>query len=400
MYGILYSPLLDTEVNVKNDGVPLDVIQRPWLKNLPEQFIVKDENGDLFTTGDISLYLYIRWKYPNINLKLLNPHAISKADIASNNINFVITYNRGEAYSFDTYENFLKINDLLEHKSVYPPKQWQHLVDHKQNMYKYLVKHEVNVLPYKYYASHGPVDLDDIIDELQVYAKEHDIEKIIVRPEFGTISNDVGVFDMTELDSDEFEDYIDLIAKKYPGFIVTPFIEDFKTSGEFKVYFVGGKPFVVIKLLQTVDANDDEEEDGPDITLYDPSDPYVSKYVEYAKYVFSKLPNITLGKSIGFPLIYTRVDLVCCYKGNVFVNEIEAVPSLLGPDKLDAPFLDQAVGDQIVDVINTYENWNRREKTNVQLATNVYMWIIAIMIIVIVLMGLKFSRLKNTRSFS
>lgn len=401
MYGIIYTPLLETEVNVKNDGVPLDINQRPWLQNLPSNFIVQDDNGDFFTTGDVSLYYYIKWMYPQIDIKLLNPHEITEADVAANKINFVITYNRGEAYSFDTYDNFLKINDILQHKSIYPPQSWQKLVDHKQNMYKYLQDNGVNVLPYRYYSSSDEsIDVDDIIEDIEDYAEENDVEKIIIRPEFGTISNDIGVFDMDDLETEEFEDYIDKVQDKYPGMIVTPFVEDFKTNGEFKVYFVGGRPFLVLKLLQSVETDEDGEEEGPDITLFNPSDPYVAQFVEYAQQVFARLPKITIGKDTQFPLIYTRIDLVCCYKGQIFLNEIEAVPSLLGPDKKEAPFLDQSVGDQIVQVIQLYEMLDKKEKRKNTIYSGIYIAIISIIILLIVIMILKLTRLQNTSTFS
>lgn len=347
MYGLIYCPLIRNEIDNKDDGIVLDVASRPWLKHIPLKFQARNEEGVMCTTSDISIYYYIKWKYPDAPLKLLDPHVMTEKDIAANNLNFYFIYNRGEAYSFDIPYHYNRMCKLLDHPRVYPPPSWQQLVDHKQTMYDYLIKHQVNVLPYLYVTG---VNITTALLKVTDFVEGRGYEKFILRPEYGTTSNDVFVHTISELDSNEFKENVQSLIRKYPGFIVTQFIHGVKKFGEFKVYFVGNKPFCVYHLFQSV-----TEEMKHIQKAYDPYDPVVADATRYATKIFAKLPPYLID-NVEYPRIITRIDLACCLQdaqvfdeSKLFVTEIESVPSLLG--SLKEVFMDVAAAEQMYKIM-------------------------------------------------
>lgn len=349
MYGFLYTPLIDVEISVKNDKVEIDKERRPWLHSIDPKFISKDENNNDCTSSDISVLYYIKWKYPSIPLVALNPHTVTIDDIHKNFINFYITYNRGEAYLYDTNEMYEKTCKILDDPSFLLPRQWQQLVDHKHLMFEYLRKHDINVLPYQYIPNR--LLLPEVKNQILEFMKMHDIDTVVARPEFGSGCIGVKVISRNDIIDGSMNFYLSQTISKFPGVIFTPFVKDYLEKGEYKVYFVGGVPRYVFKQVNILD---DKFSDIDEVSkVYNSTDPEVLPYVQYAKKVFATFPKLNIcGKE--WPIYYARVDVVCCWKNEIFINEIEAVPSLM-PDYLK-PYhhnfhLESVLGDEIARII-------------------------------------------------
>lgn len=356
MYGFIHTPLTDIEVNFKRDGVPIDVEKRPWLKQISADFVVLDKHEKPHTSGDVSLYYYIRWKYPDIPLVLMNPHTTSLHDMDAHALNFYVTYNRGEAYTFDNHDQYVHACRLLSHDSILMPKGWQAIVDNKNNMYQYLTQHGIDVLPWLYFQN-GKETMSTMRTKIMQFMQEQGIQSVVVRPEYGSCTESVEMLSWEDVMGGDLYSLVRVLSS-FPGVFITPFVSDFVDKGEYKVMFIGGKPYGVFKLIQALDDSNDD----PTITYISPSHPDVRVYVEYAEKVFATLPKLYIcGKE--WPIYYTRIDLVCCWKGQMFVNEIEAVPSLLPEcfEKYDYHmYVERALGDELAEVMNCHRESQRK----------------------------------------
>lgn len=347
MYSIIFNPLIDNEILEKDDGVVIDLEQRPWLKYVPDAFI-----RDNKTTSDISMFYYLKWKFPRLKLNLLNPQIMTYHNLSQHRLNFYFTYNRGEAYTFDTRPIYQRVSKLLDHPNIYPPTNWQYLVDHKQRMFDYLKDRNINVLPYLYIPSSIQTSPKSMIID---FMNTNNIQKVIIRPEFGTTSLDVITTTQDELDSQDLAN----ILRKYPGLIVTEYLTSVRDHGEYKVYFINDTPHLIYHLKQDVEDLVDEEQSDAILDPHHPDNEHITKT---AHAIFDILPPFKYNKSI-YPKIITRIDLAYDGNNDLFVTEIESVPSLLG--SIPGIQMDVVAAHQLIKVIHH----------DVLTSTNVYIYI-------------------------
>lgn len=365
-YGIVVNPLLENEIDRKENGVLIDVVKRPWLQTISEKFIVEHE-GKLYTTSDVSLVYYLMWKYPKYTWNIVHPYKTPYAEMLANKLNFFFIYNRSESYMFDTKEHYQQSEKMWNLPNVYPPQQWQNLVDHKHNMYKYLQDNGINVTPFIYIAQKEYVQMQNpqyAIDKIKTFVHENGLKRIVVRPEFGTITTDTFACDVDELEKPDMIEKLDDMLRSYPGIYITEYISGFRKYGEYKIYFVGGKPIAVLKLSQSI-----EDDSEGVLQVVDVDNPKNESVVTFAKKVYDVLPRFII-RGVEIDKILIRIDVTCCLHNGIFapkhlfVNEIECVPSFFtactdaGKTNI---FMETNVGDAIV---NAIENYQRRKKKN------------------------------------
>jgi hypothetical protein len=145
--------------------------------------------------------------------------------------------------------------------------------------------------------------------------------KIIGKPVLGQERIDFQVFN-PKFTSERFEQYLEKMFKSYDGILFQPYIKNLDKHFEYKVMFIGNEVKYVIMI-----KNETKEEVFVDI-----HDESFQETLQYAKFVFSKLPPITFNCRKVSRLM-TRIDLSCCHgQDRFFVSEIEFVPSLFLPN--------------------------------------------------------------------
>lgn len=381
MYGLLYCPLLFNEINDKDDGIIYNTTQRPWLVNVPPHYQLKNDKGVLCTTTDISIYYYIKWKYPDVDFRLINPHDKSTR-YKQNRLNFYFVYNKGEAFSFDTRTNYARACVMLDNDNVYPPPSWQHLVDHKQNMYEYLKDNNVNILPYVYISNLHESPLKSLTDFLTT----HKIQKFIVRPEYGTTSKDILIRTDNDIHDKAFQTELHQLIHQYPGILVNQYIDGIQRFGEFKVYFVGDNPFCVYHLFQDVVTFEGTRE-----LMYNVNHPKVKDVVAYARNIFLKLPPFNM-YGVAYPRIITRIDVACCLQNilqfepsRFFVTEVESVPSISLPGML----FDAIIAEQLHNVMTFDQHHMQKQQQNQCSYYAIVLYCIAILLIALTIVVLR-----------
>lgn len=357
MLGFLYSPLIDSVIDDKSGSLMISDA-RPWLKSVPDKLTRLNKDGIKVTSAELGAAYYFKWKYPHIQLDLLDPHETTYDDLSKYDIVFVFNHTKADAYVYDTYVHFKHLQQLLTHPNIYPPKSWSDVVDHKQHMYEHLKRYNIPVLPLHYISSDKyKADPERAVNELRNYFTSNGIKKFFLRPEFGTCSVDISDYDTNVLDNYQEWKEIENIIFKYPGVFVTPFCKGFTSFGEYKCYFYQDK------LMSVLNYNSDESE----LLSVDISTPEIQPIVKLAKRTMKTFSKYHM-KHCTLPRILTRVDISCwtnsseCTPSSLFVNEIEAAPGFFDFDEdisrnfydENALYLDKICGEGIFNVYREY----------------------------------------------
>lgn len=331
--GIICTPYLSEEV-WKEELVSIDS-SRPWLSNLPEQYLLKSR-GKLFTTDDISIAFYLKHKLRGTGhqVNVMIPDKDITYQLLENDINFVLIFDMLEAFHTMPDSKFQLMKKVLKLHNVYPPYEYQHFFNHKNIYYETLRSKGINVLPFVYISQSDYENNPDIALERVMSMPKGDDDKIIGKPIYGQESIDFQEFH-APLYQDKVEQYIERLLKIYSGVIFQPYVEGLRSNSEYKIIFVGDQPVYGAR-VQDGEADIFKPEEEPEV-------------MAFAKKAFDAIPKLVYKGHVS-PRLLTRVDVGCCYPENqFFVAEIEFVPSLFMADipRSSGIFIDALLGDQI-----------------------------------------------------
>lgn len=331
--GIICTPYLSEEV-WKEELVPIDP-SRPWLRELPEKYVLKSR-GKLYTTDDISIAYYLKEKLKGTGhqVRVMIPDKDITYQLLENDVNFVLIFDLLEAFHTMPKSKFELMRKILKLHNVYPPYEYQHFFNHKNIYYETLRSKGINVLPFVYISQKDYNNNPEEAIERVMTMTKGDEDRIIGKPIYGQESIDFQEFH-SPLYKDKVEQYIERLLKIYEGVIFQPYIDGLRNNNEYKIIFVGDKPVYGARVQRgTADIFTPEEE--PEV-------------MKFAMKVFNSIPKLMYKGRVSSRLL-TRVDVGCCYPENqLFVAEIEFVPSLFMADipKTSGIFIDALLGDQI-----------------------------------------------------
>lgn len=321
-------------------------LKEEWTKLIPKKFVFeRDEDThrrigkfgiptDVLTGGFIEHGIGEK----DVSVDLIAPQEVTKARLASNDLNFLLVYDMLEAFHTDrspgkvVYKNVKKC--LAEAKNVFPPAEYQEFVYSKINYYSFLQKKRISVLPtftmtteeYKKFGHSAAVD--KVLD----FAEQSGLDRVIGKPVLGQESKDIEWF-LTPRDRPNLSVYMRTCFKKYPGLVFQKMVTGFGNSEkcpELRMYFMGNDykysvcagGFVNEKKM-IIKMYCPESEGG---TLKAP----MGKLKRDTNKILKKLPQLVMPNGVRLPRLITRLDMGYLQDGKYapFVNEVEFVPSL------------------------------------------------------------------------
>ena len=347
--GILLTPYQEEQIN-KQQYVKVE--KRDWLDTLKEKNIITVKKKK-FATDDISIYMYLKKNFSkkhtivpiygdDLNLK----QKIEKCDIV-----FLLIFDILEAYHNNSKQDFHKMKSIFKSPNVFPPYDYQDLINHKNKYYEYLEKNDINVLPFVFISSREiKKNMKGCLKKIKKL-KPGEEGKIIGKPIYGQESKDFMQFEENTKPY-KFIKYLEKISVLYTGCVFQPFRKGFDEMGEYRVFFIGDKILYCIRDFT-----------GKRVT--EKNDNRVAGIFEFCKKIFSILPQFTL-KGEPIPKLLTRMDITCCHHKDYFISELEFVPSLY-LDRVDGLYIDKKLGEQIIDIsehINTIQKEKGLKKIN------------------------------------
>lgn len=320
--GIILTPNVEIEINHKNERWSTDSKKRPWLANIDRKYVVDD-----YTTSDVSIAYYLKYKYSDLfETVFLMGDTVTDADLKKNDLNLTYIYGVNTSYAENSLYVYKQYTGVLKRaRNMFPGFNIMNLVSNKPGYYQYLQERGIRVNKFYYIDSKTfiPSPYTEFA-KVKQFLKENRIDTYIIKPKYGSCSSG-----LLEFNGDTTDTYIinqiDILCRKYPGVIVMKKIDGFKEIGEYKVYFINGKPNIVLNITgenesRLIDINTE--------------DPHVRALIEYSVKVYNTLPTVNI-KGVKMPYVYIRIDLSCCLDNNCcvtdvdkyFVNEVEFVAS-------------------------------------------------------------------------
>ena len=341
--GILLTPYKEQQIE-KEQYVKIS--KRSWLSTLEDKNTITVKNKK-FATDDLSIFMYLKKNFGEKHtfLPIYGDDNNIKSKIEKCDIVFLLIFDILEAYHTHTKKDFYKMKTIFKSPNVFPPYDYQDLINHKNKYYDYLEKNDINVLPFVYISSREiKNNLKGCLKKIGKLKPGND-GKFIGKPIYGQESIDYKEFDENTKPYIIIK-YLEKIATLYTGCIFQPFRHGYNKIGEYRVFFIGDK---IIYCIRTITI-------GQKFTytrVTEKNDGRVGEIFEFCKEIFQHLPSFSLrGKTI--PKLLTRMDITCCNNRDYFVSELEFVPSLYC-DRVDHLFIDRKLGDQIIEIINQTE---------------------------------------------
>lgn len=332
--------------------------KRPWLNQILKtngfkQYCIKNHNNKHCVPGDVSIGMYILYKYPNIQVDLIAPKDITRERLKGNTINFLIIYDLLEAFhNLKKAKDYERIKDaLMKSNNIYPPPNFQKFVNDKSVYIKHLKNKKVRVIP-TFDILRKAVEKKGIprtVEYVSNKTKSQKWKQFIAKPILGQESSDFKKFSKDEITAKkELTAYFDkklLHNKKvkYPGILIQKYIEGFdKKNPEIRLYFIDGiYQYSVITTDKTVTLPRSER-----------GTTHIKNFAQlkkFAKRVVNSLPDIKM-KGLRLPRLLMRIDVACQpnFGKPWIVNEIEFVPSLYIEDIKQIP--EPKLGDTMVKI--------------------------------------------------
>lgn len=318
--GIIVTPFPSEEI-WKRETIPIDE-RRPWLRNVMPHHRIRVKDMD-HVSDDIAIAYCLknRLKPRGHTVDIISPLDVDALDrVKATQITFLIIYDLLEAFHTLPTELFEKVKGILQQPNVYPNKEYQNFVNHKDIYYSYFRQKGIPVLP-NIYISKLEYDANEDAALQKVLGLETgDDGKIIGKPIFGQESIDFFEFN-PPFNVERFQRYFERIFKSYKGVLFQPYIHALKEKSEYKCMFFGDQLSYIVEYRRA--TNEEIIHDAHDIELRD--------ITAFASKVFLNLPSLSMyGKDV--PRLITRIDVGCCYgEHRYFVSEVEFVPSLFAP---------------------------------------------------------------------
>jgi hypothetical protein len=115
--------------------------KRPWLQHSEGKHRIKIQQQE-YVPLDVSVAYYLRWKLRNdktVHVDIFYPNEVDALQRAQRNeINFILIYDLLEAFHTEPDSEFPGRVALLTHDSVFPPSNYQALINHKHQYYTFL----------------------------------------------------------------------------------------------------------------------------------------------------------------------------------------------------------------------------------------------------------------------
>lgn len=335
----------------KDELVNVESRKRPWLKLAKDReyrnLTIKRGNKTC-VPGDVSVGMYVKWNWNNVDVDFIHPHEISKERLKKNDLNFMLIYDLLESFHVDKKGIFEKFKNTLKNaNNVYPPYYYQKMINNKCLYINHLGKSKSPVIPtycitketYNKYGTKKTLKM------LEGQLKKKQWEKFIGKPVYGQESIDFKKFN--NFSEKQVSKYMKKGFKKYPGLIFQKYIEGFdKANPEIRMYFIGNDyKYSVITNDKTVKIPKSEQ--GTEKVNNK------EELIKKGKQTMNKLPPIKMkGKTL--PRLLTRVDVGCEKKFAKpwIVNEVEFVPSLYIENVNYIPEI--KLGDQMVKIVKKF----------------------------------------------
>jgi hypothetical protein len=342
--GFIITPYKNEEL-IKEELIPIND-QRPWLQNVNSKFIIDFKNKE-WVSDDISIYYYLKETYKQYIFEYIlgnDRHIYEK--VKRCDIVFLLIFDMLEAFHILSNSQFNEMKRTFMLPNVYPPYIFQNFINNKNKYYDYLREKNINVLPMVYISSEefkkNPKEsVKKVLD-----MKRGDENSFIGKPIFGQEKIDFEIFDK-HTQKYKVVKYLERISALYDGCIFQPYIKYLAENYEFRNYFVGDKYEYTIR-TQYIPSKESFES----IFVKMDDHPDNIEILNFAKKVFSELPQLKMGNNNVDKLV-TRIDISCCFDiAKYFVSEVEFVPSLFSSEpQVVNIMIDKTIGDQIIKII-------------------------------------------------
>ena len=392
--GLLITPYKNEEM-LKDEMIPI-TDQRPWLQNVHQKFIIEDNNSE-WVPDDISIYYYLKETYKNkhrIEYIMGNdPFVYDK--VKQCDVVFLLIFDMLEAFHILSQSEFKEMKRTFMLPNVYPPFSFQNFINNKNKYYQYLMDNGIHVLPMVHVSSdefkRNPQDCVQRV--LQI--TRGDEGAFIGKPIFGQEKIDFEIFEK-DVQSYKLVKYLERVTNLYDGCIFQPFVKYLAEKYEFRVYFVGDRYIYTIR-TQFIPSEGIFELQF--MTMED--DPEHLKIVQFAKKVFSLLPELKMGSKKVDKLV-TRIDISCCFQtSQYFVSEVEFVPSLFSSQqKVVDLMIDQLIGEQIIKISEQLDLQSKQSIQSIQQNKKKMVFVMTfcfVLIFILCFMYLMYRFLKRVR---
>lgn len=338
--GIICTSLV--EESIKNELLKCQSRKRPWLNqvNPKHTIIYKDKRC---TSDDYAIGYYIKYANSDVEVEFIDPRTMTLQQLHKNDINVLIIHDLLESFHTSPYAQHARFVSMLPKiKNIYPSFTYQTFINHKSVYYRYLKNRGIPIVPFfSVTKEQWKKDPEKIAKSILQRAKRQKWQCIIAKPDFGQESIDLKRFH-PEVTKERLMAYMERIFKMYPGIVFQKYVPGFDLGHvrEYRTYFVGNKYRYTIITSPKSDVAHRPFEEGGKI-----KSPYFGRVKTLANKVLKTLPDIVV-EGVKMDRFLTRVDIALLASGEVFLNEVEFVPSLYGPNT--GVMIDRELGDQLV----------------------------------------------------
>jgi hypothetical protein len=346
--GLIISPFL-TEELIKEELI--EIQDNPELVNEIEDEYQIDNDNKIYTTNELIIINYLRRTYKDVKINIINPTKLHKME--DNDIVFVLTFDIIEAFHTLPYHKFKEYKKFaMNYPNIYPNYSFQKLINFKNLYFKHLINNNINVLDH--FIIENNEDYRIKLKEMYTYKERVGWDGFIIKPLYGQES--IG-FKSFHKDASKYlveKDIEHLFKMGFPGVIFQEFLKSFgESKSEYRVYFIKNK------YMYTVETGEDVME-LVHTYKYEP-DEMIEEIINFAKRTVSILPNIIIN-DIMLPHLMLRIDIGYDDNDELFVNEVEFVPSLYTnfADNINMRDLNlhELIGDTIYEITAEYVNKN------------------------------------------
>jgi hypothetical protein len=343
--GLIISPFL-TEELIKEELIEIQDNNK-LLEEINKKYQISN-NGKIYTTNEIIIINYIRNTYEDVNVNIIDPLEINS--VGENDIIFLLTFDIIEAFHTLPYYKYKEYaNYLMKQKNIYPHYDFQKLINFKDSYFNHLIKNNINVLDFFIIKKND--DYKKKINELFDYKDKVGWGNFIIKPLYGQEGIGFKAFNENASSYLVEKDIEHLIKMGFPGVIFQEELRNYDTNSEFRTYFINGE------YIYTVETGDHVMELVN--THNNKANTKITKIIKFAQRVVNSLPHVIIN-NVKLPHLLIRVDIGYDNDNNLFVNEIEFVPSLytnfIHKKKMAELNLHELLGDTIYEITAKYVN--------------------------------------------
>jgi len=410
----------------KNELIDIKYNSPKYLKNIPKKYL-RSFNNKKGYPYDIVIGYYIMDKFPNVTVNFISPNNLSKNAFKANVLNFMLIYDILEAMNLTDSGLLIKrnhpnndkaasklVNALKIADNVFPPYEYQKLINSKCAYYKWMKNNKIPITPTicittdtkKKFIRQMIKSIEELSLSNMFFTKPDGGQESIggrkwIRGDYPDYITDRGGGESHYRNNTELIKkmgiYYDTVGTKFPRIILQKYQQgfdeiqdeetDFKdVSPENRTFFVGDEyqytvttDFFCFRQPKTDGGQkkflDCDEKlakrrglgnnvchlassttacNGPQVTKQ-----VLERTKTLARQTMDILPEIKI-KGKVLPKLLTRVDVgIISKKYNkkqpIFVNEVEFVPSLFHKYVLNKKIYEK-LGDQIVNITNIFLN--------------------------------------------